>query len=306
MSTPPANFSPDTYTDFATANAAEPIATPAAINPDDPPWGVGLAFLIWLSSIVLLFVVQLIAVVPYVIYRYRGSGVEEIQGAMTSDSNVIVISILSVLPAHILTLGIAWALVTRFGKRPFRETIGWSWSPRLGFWKCVVLAVILLVVAGTVAYLLGGQKTPFEEMLQSSAAALFATAFMATATAPLVEETIYRGILFPAMQRLTGTLWAVVLVGGLFTLVHVAQYYNNLGVIVAVGLLGFALTYVRARTGRLLPCVVIHLVFNGIQVVGLIYEYLRKDAATDGGETKTAFCVSLVEQIAAHAPSFLF
>jgi hypothetical protein len=36
------------------------------------------------------------------------------------------------------------------------------------------------------------------------------------------------------------------------------------------------LTFIRARTGRLLPCFVIHLVFNGIQSLIIVFEpYLR-------------------------------
>jgi hypothetical protein len=41
-------------------------------------------------------------------------------------------------------------------------------------------------------------------------------------------------------------------------------------------LLSFVLIYVRARTGRLLPCFVIHLVFNGVQSLIIVLEpYLR-------------------------------
>jgi hypothetical protein len=36
--------------------------------------------------------------------------------------------------------------------------------------------------------------------------------------------------------------------------------------------LSIALTLVRAYTRRLLPCIIIHLVFNGIQAVLLIFE----------------------------------
>ena len=56
----------------------------------------------------------------------------------------------------------------------------------------------------------------------------------------------------------------------MFTLVHVPQYLPNWGVIAAVGLLSVVLTIVRAVTGRLLPCVVIHLIFNGVQSIIIV------------------------------------
>ncbi len=33
-----------------------------------------------------------------------------------------------------------------------------------------------------------------------------------------------------------------------------------------------------AWTGRVLPCFVIHLVFNGVQVIGLLFEHFRQAA----------------------------
>ncbi|MGH9945152.1 MAG: lysostaphin resistance A-like protein, partial [Pyrinomonadaceae bacterium] len=82
-----------------------------------------------------------------------------------------------------------------------------------------------------------------------------------------VEEVVYRGLLFPTLQRSLNTTAAIAAVSVLFALVHVPQYWNNVGVIIAITLLSVTLTLVRARTGRLLPCFVIHLVFNGIQSV---------------------------------------
>ncbi|MCA1601510.1 MAG: CPBP family intramembrane metalloprotease, partial [Acidobacteria bacterium] len=89
---------------------------------------------------------------------------------------------------------------------------------------------------------------------------------------PFVEEFIYRGVLYAALQRLVGVAGAVLFVLGLFTLIHVPQYWPNFGIIAAVGVLSVSLTIIRAYTGRLLPCIVIHLVFNGITSILLLIE----------------------------------
>ncbi len=135
-------------------------------------------------------------------------------------------------------------------------------------------------------------------MLESSAATRFTAVFMATVTAPFVEELVYRGVLYPAVRRATNTTVAVFLVSALFTFVHVQQYYNNAGVIAAVATLSVALTLVRAATGRLLPCVVIHAVFNGLQCLYLVYEYFYPLAPP--GETEQP----LPALVVAHAASF--
>jgi SNF family Na+-dependent transporter len=66
-------------------------------------------------------------------------------------------------------------------------------------------------------------------------------------------------------------------VAAMFAGLHVYQYRQNIGAILSISLLSFVLTYIRASTGRLLPCFVIHLVFNGIQSCIIILEpYLRR------------------------------
>ena len=122
----------------------------------------------------------------------------------------------------------------------------------------------------------GGKETELERIINSSRTAALLIAFMAVATAPLVEEIIYRGILFPAWERLTGSVTAVVIVTLMFAIPHIPQYWPNLAVIFSIMMLSAALTIVRARTGRLLPCYVIHLVFNGVQAVLILADpFLR-------------------------------
>jgi hypothetical protein len=55
-------------------------------------------------------------------------------------------------------------------------------------------------------------------------------------------------------------------------------------VIAAVAVLSFVLTWVRARTGRLLPCFAIHAAFNGIQAIIIVAQPLLQDAASHAAE----------------------
>lgn len=288
MSTPITPLPADTYANFVT----EPPTT-VEIDPDNPPWGWAMALMVWLSSLFLMILLPVVAIIPYAIYKYAGTDLTRINEQLAGDPNFLLISLLATIPAHLLTLGIVWAVVSRFGKRPFWRTIGWSWTPGFGFWMSFVVAIGLLVVGGVVAWLIPGEKTPFEQMLESSVAARFATAFMATATAPLVEELVYRGVLYPALRKSLGMAWAFMIVSVMFAAVHVSQYYNNIGVIAAVSMLAFALTYVRARTGRVLPGFIIHLVFNGIQVGLLILQYFFPSLLSDGAN-KTGFFLFLL------------
>ena len=290
MSTPLDPLPADSYAQFAAE--AQPVVQ--TIDPDDPPWGVGAAAFTWFASIALLLVATIIAVAIY----FLTVGVREaaeVERASQNDPRLILFGLVMMIPAQAATLVVVWIIVTAFGKRPFWRTVGWSWSPRVGFWSSAGLGVLMFLLGGVIIEYFGRDvKTPLEDMLESSAQARFVTAFLALAGAPLVEELVYRGVLYPALQRAIGALWAVLVVATLFTLVHYEQYYNDPAVLGAVGGLSLVLTIVRARTGRLLPCFVIHFVFNGIQCVLLILDYFHLLPRT--GETQAglaALCAQL-------------
>ena len=255
----------------------------AVTSPATPPsesaeafWQLFLAFLTWVGSWLLLLFVPLLVALPYIVYQFRvqpGFRAE----SLATDKTVILLSLLGVIPAHALTIFVAWAVVTLWGKRPFWETIRWSWPVDANPWRralllgsTVLLAVALLALGWLITSILGGGETQIDQLIKSSFAARLTTAFIAAATAPFVEEVIYRGVLYPAVDRAFGTIWAVLVVSLMFTGVHLLQYHNNLGVIAVISMLSITLTLARALTGRLFPCFVIHLVFNGIQSITIV------------------------------------
>lgn len=270
----------DSYATVAQRPTGPPsVVAPA--GPDNPPWSSPVAFAVWIASVLFILFIPAIAVLPYAFYKAAGSDSQTLLRSL-SDSTAILISILAVIPAHLLTLGVVWAVVTGFGKRGFWSLLGWSWSERFGFWTSAGLAVALLVIGATLTTLAGGEKTQIDQIVANSTAARFSLALLAATTGPFVEELVYRGVLYSAFQRSLGTIWAVVFVSTLFTFVHVFQYYNNLGVIAVISILSISLTLVRAYTGRLLPCFVMHMVFNGIQSVLIIVEpYLPRSVVGD-------------------------
>ncbi|HEV2764821.1 MAG TPA: CPBP family intramembrane glutamic endopeptidase [Pyrinomonadaceae bacterium] len=246
-------------------------------DPDDPPWGLPVAVVVWVVSFLLLAFVPAFALLGYIAYTGQPLNDETLNHVLKNDPNGILTSVAAVIPTHLLTIALAWAVVTGLGRRPFRQTLGWSFGGGFGLWTSAALAGALLFFGTVVLRFVGGDATDIDQIINSSTAARFTMAFLAVATAPLVEELIYRGVLYPAMQRAMGALWAVVGVSTLFALVHYYQYRNNLGVLGVITLLSFALTIVRAKTGRLLPCFVIHTVFNGFQSLYLVLQHFRPE-----------------------------
>ena len=273
---PPSGFEPIT---------ASPTAVPGTINelpqrpitPDNPPWGTVKAGIIWVLSVACLVFVPLLLVIPYLVYLMSQFGrlsAEE----LGSNKTLLFLSILGVVPAHILTVGIAWAVVTNWGRYPFFATLGFSWpkswGPVKGTLLCIGLAVLLLAMGGIITTLIGGTKTQLDLIIESSAATRITVALLSFLTAPFVEELIYRGIVYPAVARLTGAGWAIAIVSVLFAGVHYVQYKNNLGVVLVILILSIVLTTLRAVSGSLLPSFMLHLIFNGLQSVFLLLQPL--------------------------------
>jgi len=242
---------------------------PLPAEPPNAPWiKLLIAFFTWFGSVLLLLFVPVILALPYLMYRWRSTGVPSAE-ALTADKTFIFISIAAIVPTHLLTLALVWLVVTEGRKKPFWQTIGFEW-PRytnrfMATLICIFIAAALLGVGFIVTSLWGGSKTQLDLLVESSIPARFATAFVAVFTAPLIEELVYRGVLYSAIERALGTAVAVGAVALLFAGVHVFQYINNISVITVITLLSFTLTIVRASTGKVLPCFIIHLVFNGIQ-----------------------------------------
>jgi membrane protease YdiL (CAAX protease family) len=253
----------------------DPLLTPIPASKVNPWWDVFVAFMAWLGSIVLLLFVPLLAIIPYFVYLTVKGGAPT-PDSFAQDKTFLFLSIVSVIPAHLLTLLGVWLIVTRRGKRNFWPALKVSWPESWAAWQGVVvcfgIAVVLLSLGALVTKFLGGGKTDLDQLIESSFRARLATAILAVATAPLVEEIIYRGVLYPALQRLLGMGWAVVIVTVMFAGVHVPQYMNNIGVILVITALSVVLTLIRAKTDRLLPSIVIHLIFNGLQSLILIIE----------------------------------
>lgn len=263
-------------------------------SPENPPWGVPGAILVWLLSIALLFVVPNLFVAPYVAYHFHGRPAPTEQ-ILLADKTFVLLFVSGWLPAHFLTLAVIWALATRMGKLSWKQIFGWDWTPNFGIWKSAGIALSLFVVAWLTTALFGGKETDLDRILQSSRAAALVLAFLAVATAPLVEEFIYRGLLYSALQRVMGRLFAVIVVAAMFAGLHMWQYRQNIGAILSISVLSLTLTVVRARTGRLLPCYIIHVVFNGIQsIIIVLYPYLNtlvESSRTKGALTCVLRCL---------------
>ena len=268
------NYEPNQIENFPSLPIKKDILPPdlLLVSPNNPPWNSLIAFLVWLASVAFIVIVPNLLVLPYILSQSVDFADQtKLLDMSQTDPTVILIGVLGVIPAHLLTLALAWLVVTKFRKFSFREILGWNWDG-FKFWHCFVILSGFYILAGIAAYYFPEQENDMLRILKSSRSAVFIVAFLATFTAPIVEEVIYRGVLYSAFQRKLGVPIGVLLVTILFALVHVPQYYPSYSTIFLICLLSLVLTLVRVYTKNLLPCIALHMVFNGLQSLLLILE----------------------------------
>jgi len=209
---------------------------------------------------------------PIIVYRSVEAG--NFYPEVVTETLVLFVSVAAIVPAHLLTLFVTKNILSEGAEHSFWKAIRFEWPanvhPVIVTLISILLAVVLLALAWVVTTMYGGGKTDLDLLIEKSMYTRVATAFVALATAPLVEEVVYRGVLYPAVEKATGMGIAIVVVSLLFAGVHVLQYKNNISVIVMITMLSIVLTVARAVTGSMLPSFIIHLVFNGIQSVVIV------------------------------------
>ena len=124
------------------------------------------------------------------------------------------------------------------------------------------------------------EHLPIQDLFKNRTGALMLMA-MAVLVAPLIEETVFRGYLYPlfassfsraaikfggdpAAALRTGTALGIILTGTLFGLLHGAQLGWTWGLVAMLVTVGIIFTFARARAGTVLASFLLHLGYNSM------------------------------------------
>jgi membrane protease YdiL (CAAX protease family) len=160
-------------------------------------------------------------------------------------------------------------------RKPFWRTIGWRPLPGGAARGTLAFALICggvllaaLVSAGSALFPPKG-PLPIEKILLARPTALL---FMVTAVlvAPVVEETIFRGYLYPVVARAFGVGTGIVITGALFGLLHSIQLWGGWWQIWLLIMVGIIFTWVRAATKTVAASWLLHISYNSVQVLALL------------------------------------
>jgi membrane protease YdiL (CAAX protease family) len=171
------------------------------------------------------------------------------------------------------TLVFLYVVVRGRSAAPFWQTMGWRGFREKALSGSVMLRYVfggfaLAVVVGWLGNFVGRESgIPMEELFRSRQSVLMLMA-LGILVAPVVEETIFRGCIFPVIARKFGITTGIVATGALFGLAHAQQLggaWGQIGLLICVGIV---LTYVRARAGTVAASYFVHLGYNTILFAG--------------------------------------
>jgi len=170
-----------------------------------------------------------------------------------------------------------------FWRTSLQEYFGLRWSrPWHLFW---IIPLLMLTMAGAseladrsgwkewVDGIGGGRQVMVDALTQTNDIRLIIVmGFAVILAAPVAEELIFRGYLYPVVKRFTERNFATIFTGALFGMAHM----NLLGLPLLI-LFGMAMAVIYERTGSIWAPIICHMAFNGWQ----FYNMLRSEA----GET---------------------
>lgn len=168
------------------------------------------------------------------------------------------------IPFFLLILGLLLVIAAGIDRREaFGLTRPRSWPRAAGL--IAALFIPMWVVAGVIDRLVGaGEEQGLDprQITADDVAPFILNAFVLAGLGPIVEELTFRGLGFHLLSQF-GDAAAIVVTSLAFALAH--------GIVEGIPVffvIGAALGIVRSRTGSIYPAVLMHGIFNAIQLAG--------------------------------------
>lgn len=200
------------------------------------------------------------------------AGVAAVETVVTDSTTMIVLNLVVGLVLQVVVFALALLPLLAAG-RPFARL----WGPTRTTGAMVGLGVVAGLVVAIVSYtlnaiavLVAGVEDPVEQQLLQDALAgglpLLVVALLAVVVAPVVEEVIFRGVLFRALADRINLPVGLVLSAAIFALIHIEVVLSQPFALVGLFAVGFLLAWAYHLTGNLTVPILGHAVFNAISL----------------------------------------
>jgi len=244
----------------------EPLSlAPRGQSDENPPWHGWDVFAILLVTLGTLFFCLLVvtAFVKRIAFPHT---------PFLQIMNFPLVAFGSQMLAYVLTLGFMFTTATRNSGTGFAAAVRWNWPRAWGFY--LLLGVAFCIVLQLLANVLPMPHQIEVDVFFQTPLRAWILSICGMSLVPLFEEMFFRGFLYPVLARRLGLILAVIFTAVPFILIHVPQledpkmpFAKSWGAILAIAIVGFAITIVRAVKKSVAAGVLMHMAYNGFNFV---------------------------------------
>jgi hypothetical protein len=242
---------------------------PGTLAPATPsPWTVRNLIVLIVSGAMALVAANLLTLTGY-------ATLQSLMGWRTRptdlrDNALFLLALQTVF--HALVLGICYLFIAVNHGMPFWATLKWQRPSLRLLWRYLPAGVLLALIVQLAPPLLPDRDDFPLTRLFASPLAGYAIAAFAILIAPLMEELIFRGILFLFFEHLVGPRFAILGTALLFASLHVPEYWGAWNHVLLILFVGLVFSSARGLTGSLTPSVLLHVAYNAALMAGLYFQ----------------------------------
>ena len=239
------------------------IAPPAPV--EDPSKAVidlmDVLLVVVISAASFFFLGGAAAAIFMLTHHSQGMKSKALEEAFTHNAFFIVPMQLVI---YLAIVGFMFLLVWARHKTSLLQAILWNTPDRRRALNAVIVGTGLALISDLGEVVLHPwipKSLPITEYFRDRPSALLLAAF-AILVAPLMEEIMFRGFLYPGFARWMGAVPSILITASAFTLLHGSQLGYSWAPLLLIFVVGLALTVTRAVTKSVATCVIIHMTYN--------------------------------------------
>lgn len=232
--------------------------------------GAGRALVVFVVYLVTQIVVAIVILVAY--GMFVGDAVAAFEDF---DSGLLLVAgAVGIMIGGVAVLGMTQVFVPAPTLRATLAQVGFVKVKPGAIGGAVLLGagIVVLALFGVQAMVppTDGAEGPLVQAASAPGWPRFVFILLAVLLAPLVEELLFRGVMYTGFLRSMSPGMAGFLVTTLFALMHITEVAGYWPSLFVIFLAGAAMLVVRVRTGSVWPAVALHVTYNLLQV-GLLY-----------------------------------
>lgn len=228
-------------------------------------WSAGLVAILLVGSVV----GDVLGGIFYAVYVGVTQGqaaLKSLSGGDISAGGTAVVVLTGALFGAALFIGISLWRARHLLKDGSSRGIGWvpasNRNALMGAFTGLLMSGLAVLVLTLIQVDPDSLDGPLMAMSRGGFLVQIALVLFAVVYAPIVEEYIFRGVLFAGFRRSWGVWPAAIVVTLLFTGLHAADKLDYLPGFAMVFLMGAVALYLRIRYKSLLPAIAMHFVYN--------------------------------------------